>query len=148
MKKLAYSSTFRKLWSWHPVPSLHDRWGNSGRLFFFSSKITADGDCTHEIKRCLFLGKKVITKLDSILKAEHYFANKGLSSQFSSLQLLSHVQLFATPWIAACQASLSITNSRSSPKLMSIVLVMPSNHLILCRPLLLPPSILPSSRVF
>ena len=68
--------------------------------------------------------------------------------QFSSVQLLSRVRLFANPWTAACQASLSITNSRSSPKLMSIVTVMPSNHLILCRPLLLLPSIFPSIRVF
>ena len=67
---------------------------------------------------------------------------------FSSVQSLSHVQLFATPWIAAHQASLSITNSRSSPKPMSIVLVIPSNHLILCCPLLLLPSIFPSIRVF
>ena len=67
---------------------------------------------------------------------------------FSSAQLLSHVQLFATPWTAACQASLSITNSWSLLRLMSIELVMPSNHLILCRPLLLLPSILPSIRVF
>ena len=67
---------------------------------------------------------------------------------FSSVQLLSHVRLFATPWTTACQASLSITNSWSLPKLMSIELVMPSNHLILCRPLLLPPSIFPSIRVF
>ena len=65
-----------------------------------------------------------------------------------SVQSLSHVQLFATPWTAACQASLSITNSRSPPKLMSIESVMPSNHLILCRPLLLLPSIFPSIRVF
>ena len=64
-----------------------------------------------------------------------------------SVQLLSYVRLFATPWIAARQASLSITNSRSSPKLMSIELVMPPSHLILCRPLLLP-SILSSIRVF
>ena len=68
--------------------------------------------------------------------------------QFSSVQSLSHVQLFATPWTAAHQASLSITNSQSLPKLMSIKSVMPSNHLILCRPLLLPPSIFPSIRVF
>ena len=61
---------------------------------------------------------------------------------------LSHVQLFATPWTAARQASLSITNSRSLLKLMSIESVMPSNHLILCRPLLLLPSIFPSIRVF
>ena len=68
----------------------------------------------------------------------------GLSVQFSSVQLLSCVRLFATPWIAAFQASLSITNSRSSPKLTSIELVMPSSHLILCRPLLLLPPIPPS----
>ena len=66
----------------------------------------------------------------------------------SSVQSLSHVRLFATPWTAAHQASLSITNSRSPPKPMSIKLVMPSNHLILCRPLLLLPSIFPSIRVF
>ena len=66
----------------------------------------------------------------------------------SSIQLLSHVRLFATPWIAARQASLSITISWSLPKLMSIELVMPSNHLILCRPLLLLPSIFPNIRVF
>ena len=65
-----------------------------------------------------------------------------------SVQSLSHVQLFATPWTAACQASLSITNSQSLLKLMSIESVMPSNHLILCRPLLFPPSIFPSIRVF
>ena len=62
--------------------------------------------------------------------------------------MLSHVQLFATPWTAARQASLSITNSRNLLKLMSIELVMPSNHLILCCPLLLLPSIFPSIRVF
>ena len=66
----------------------------------------------------------------------------------SSVQLLSRVHLFATPWTAACQASLSITNSWSLPKLMSIESVMPSNYLILCRPLLLPSSIFPSIRVF
>ena len=69
-------------------------------------------------------------------------------TQFSSVQSLSHVWLFATPCTAAHQASLSITNSRSLLKLMSIELVMPSNHLTLCRPLLLPPSIFPSIRVF
>jgi len=66
---------------------------------------------------------------------------------FSSVQWLSSVRLFVTPWIAACQASLSITNSQSLLKLMSIVSMMPSNHLILCRPLLLPPSIFPNIRV-
>ena len=68
--------------------------------------------------------------------------------QFSSVQSLSRVRLFATPWIAACQASLSITNSQSSLKLMSIESVMPSSHLILGRPLLLLPSIFPRIRVF
>ena len=67
---------------------------------------------------------------------------------FSSVQWLSHVQLFATPWIAACQASLSTSNSRSSLKLTSIESVMPSSHLILCHPLLLLPPIPPSIRVF
>ena len=66
----------------------------------------------------------------------------------SSVQSLSRVWLFVTPWLTARQASLSITNSRSSLKLTSIESVMPSNHLILCRPLLLPPSIFPSIRVF
>ena len=69
-------------------------------------------------------------------------------SPFSSVQSLSHVRLFATPWTVACQASLSITNSQSLPKLMSIESVMPSSHLILCHPLLLLPSIPPSIRVF
>ena len=67
---------------------------------------------------------------------------------FSPVQLLSRVQLFATPWATARQASLSITNSWRWLKLMSIESVMPSNHLILCCPLLLPPSISPSLRVF
>ena len=67
---------------------------------------------------------------------------------FRSVQWLSHVQFFVTPWTAAHQASLSITHSQSLLKLMFIELVMPSNHLILCHPLLLPPSIFPSIRVF
>ena len=71
----------------------------------------------------------------------------SLVSQFSSVQSLSYVQLFVIPWTAARQASLSITNSQSLLKPMSIVSVMPSNHLILCRPLILP-SIFPSIRVF
>ena len=66
----------------------------------------------------------------------------------SSVQSLSHVRLFATPWTAARQASLSITNSQSLFKLMPIESMMPSNHLILCHSLLLPPSIFPSIRVF
>ena len=84
------------------------------------------------------------------------FPNQGMGSsalieevsQFSLVQSLSRVQLFVTPWTAACQASLSITNSWSLLKLMSIESVMPSNHLICCHPLLLPPSISPSIWVF
>ena len=82
----------------------------------------------------ILLREKTICKL---------YSNVGIIS----LQLLRHIQLFATPWTAACQASLSITNSWSLLKLMSMESVMPSNHLILCRPLLLPSSIFSSSRV-
>ena len=71
-----------------------------------------------------------------------------VSVQFSSVQSLSCVWLLGTSWTAACQASLSITNSRSPLKLMPIQSAMPFSHLILCRPLLLPPSIFPSIRVF
>ena len=84
----------------------------------------------------------VVTKWDHVYKAFIQSLN------ISSLQSLSCVQLFATPWTAACQASLSITNSWSLPKLMSNESVMPSSHLILCHPLLLLPSIFPSIRVF
>ena len=80
------------------------------------------------------------------LNFQQWFFNRILL--FSSVQSLSCVQLFVNPWTEACQASLSITNSWSLLKLMSIESVMPSNHLILCRPLLLQPSIFPSIRVF
>ena len=73
---------------------------------------------------------------------------RGRKHPFSSVQLLSHVRLFATPWITACQASLSITNSQGPLRLTSIESVMPSSHLILCRSLLLLPPIPPSIRVF
>ena len=78
---------------------------------------------------------------------EYYAVTKRNRVLFSSVQSLSRVQLFATPWTAAHQASLSITNSRSLLKPMSVELVMPSNHLILCHPLL-PPSIFPSISIF
>ena len=78
----------------------------------------------------------------------HYPKYCGFSLQFSSVQSLSRVQLFATQWIAAHQPSLSITNSRSPPKPMSIESMMPSSHLILGRPLLFLPSVFPSIRVF
>ena len=97
-------------------------------FIFGGSKITADGDCSHEIKRHLLLGRKAMTNL----------------VQYSSVKSLSHVQLFATLWTAACQAFLSITKSQSLLKLMSIESVMPCNRLILCCPLLLKPSVFPS----
>ena len=75
-------------------------------------------------------------------------SNASQTEPFSSVQSLSHIQLFATPWIRALQASLSITNSQNLLKLMSTEPVMPSNHLILYHPFFLPPSIFPSIRVF
>ena len=82
---------------------------------------------------------------NNLLRFRRHFLGYG---ELSSVQLLSCVRLFVTPWIAAHQASLSITNSRSSLRLTSIKSVMPSSHLILCRPLLLLPPIPPSTRVF
>ena len=84
----------------------------------------------------------------AVNKTLYYFLFYHQSIQLSSVQSLRVVRLFVTPWAAACQATLSITNSWSLLKLMSIELVMPSNHLILCCPLLLLPSIFPSIRVF
>ena len=84
--------------------------------------------------------------LESVIQSE--VSQKEENKQFSSVQLLSHVQLFATPRTTACQASLSINNSWSPPKPMFIESVMPSNYHILCHPLLLLPSIFPSIRVF
>ena len=77
-----------------------------------------------------------------------YLKSQNCTLQFSSVQLLNYVRHFVTPWTAACQASLSITNSWSLLKLTSIESMMPSNHFILCRPLLLLPPIPPSFRVF
>ena len=88
----------------------------------------------------------VLSSGPPVLPAKHQLSSGSV--QFSSVQSLSRVQLFATPWTAVHQASLSITSSRHLLKLMSIELVMPSNHLILCCPLLLPLSIFPSIRVF
>ena len=88
------------------------------------------------------------TDLDKPKKMSQTWRLPSFSLQFSSVQSLSRVWLFAIPWIAACQVSLSITNCQSLPKPMSIESVMPPNHLILCHPLLLLPSILPSIRVF
>ena len=98
-------------------------------------------------KRSVFIP---IPKNDNDKECSNYWkiAFISQSSKFSSVQSLSRVRLFATPWTAAPLASLSITNSRSLPKLMQIESVMPSNHLILSCPLLLLPSIFPSIRVF
>ena len=90
----------------------------------------------------LFLCLKTVTLIHT------FILTSEVSVQFSSVQSLSHAWLFATPWIAARQASLSITNSQSSLRLRSIKSVMPSSHLILCHPLLLLPPIPPSIRVF
>ena len=98
-------------------------------FIFLGSKITVDVDCSHEIKRHLLFGRKAMTNLSSV--------------QFSRSVLSDSLQ----PNTAACQASLSITNSQSLLKHMSIESVMPSNHLILHHPLLLPPSVSSSIRV-
>ena len=87
-----------------------------------------------------------LIRYERVIFLDFYYV--PLAYQFSSVQLLSRVHLFATPWTAVCQASLSITNSWSLLKLMSIETVMPSKHLIFCHPLLLPLSISPSIRVF
>ena len=96
------------------------------------------------IYHVLYMRNKLILK--------HLLCNLKISGKdirgISTVQLLSHVQLFATLWTSACQGSLSITNSGSILKLMPIKSVMPSNHLILCRPLLLLPPIPRSIRVF
>ena len=93
--------------------------------------------------------KKIMGKLK--LRGNLIFFKRKISIdfykeyQFNSVQSLSRVRPFATPWTTVCQASLSITNAKSLCKLMSIESVMPSNHLILCRPCLLPPSVFPVS---
>ena len=105
------------------------------QTFFIGADSHSKGLCPHD----LFISPTSLTPNTITLKG---------SVQFSSIQSLSHVRLFATPWIAALQASLSITSSRSSLKLTSIKSVMPSSHLILCRPLLLLPPIPPSISLF
>ena len=115
-------------------------------VIFLGSKITVYGNCSQEIKRCLLLGRKAMMNLDSIPKSRHITAQKGSYSQvqFSC----SVVSDSVTPWTAACQAYLSITNSWSLLKLMSIESMVPSNHLSLCCLLILLPSIFPGIRVF
>ena len=94
------------------------------------------------------IGKKPNTLLKQFILNRHEQSTLDVVRSFSSVQSLRHVRLFATPWITACQASLCITNSRSSLRLMTIKSVMPSSHLILCHPLLLLPPIPLSIRVF
>ena len=94
----------------------------------------------------------MVNQADSVIygiyKKTMSFPTKENTLDLTTVQQLSCIRLFATPWTATLQASLSITNSLTLLKLMSIELVVPSNHLILCLPLLLPPSIIPSIRVF
>ena len=111
---------------------------------FLGSKITADGDCRCEIKRHLLLGRKARKNLDILFKSR----DVTLPTRAVVVQLLSPVWLFAIPWTAASQSSLSFTISQGLLKLIFIESVMPSSHLILCRPLLLLPSIFPSIRLF
>ena len=111
--------------------------------------LTMYEQCTYRLNRC----RKVIWQSSTFFHDKNSQQSRYNGSIIkaiydSSVQLLSCVQLFVTPWTAALQASLSITNSQSLLKLMSIDLVMPSNHLILSQPLLLPPWIFPSIRVF
>ena len=101
------------------------------------------------IRTIVDFGETVVSKRKTLAHTELTCGwGKNTAYQFSSVQSLSRIQLFVTPWTAACQASLSITNSRSLPKLMSTESVMPSNHLNLCHPILLLPSIFPLIRVF
>ena len=127
----------QEYWSGLPLPSPRERKSKSKmKLYQHRSKLSSI----------------IISLYGSFSPALQVFQVNSfpyLKLQFSSVQSLSHVRLFATPWIAACQASLSITNSWSSLKLTSIESVMPSSHLILCRrPLLLLHPIPPSIRVF
>ena len=120
--------------SWSPVPYFADEKTGSGRWGIVEVMVICRA---REEKEWIWVG--LLCELSA-------FSSYRLS--FSSVQLLSHVHLFETPWIAARQASLSITNSRSSLRLTSIESVVPPSHLILCRPLLLLPVIPPIIRVF
>ena len=140
--------------------------------FSLGSRITADGDCSHEITRHLLFGRKAMTNLDSVLKSrditlptkicivkamvfpvvmygcESWAIKKAEHRRIYAFKRWCWRRLLRFPWTAAHQASLSFAISLSLLKLMSIESVMPSNHLILCCPLLLLPSIFPSIRAF
>ena len=131
--------------------------GGNGNAFQYSClENCLDGEAckatVHRITKCwMWFSEKTTTNntfLTPLCMLPFSPYSLFISFNFSSLQSLSRVRLFATPWIAARQASLSIINSRSSPKLKSIKSVMPSNHLILCHPLLFCPPTPPSIRVF
>jgi len=138
-------------WSGLPFPSpMHE-----SEKWKWSRSVVSDPQQPHGLKptRLLhpwdFPGKSTGVGCHCLLRYDRWIPSKNkFRFQFSSIQSLSRVWLFATPWIAARQASLSITNSRSSLRLTSIKSVMPSSHLILCHPLLLPPPIPTSIRVF
>ena len=118
-------------------------------FLFLGSKITAYYDCNHKIKRRLLLGRKAMRNLDSIWKSRDITVPAKVcivKATFFLVQFSSVAE--SCPGLQARQVSLCITNSLSLLKLMSIELGMPSNHLILCCPLLLLPSIFPSIRVF
>ena len=112
-------------------------------FIFWGSTITADGDCSHDIKRRLLLGRKVMTNRDSIFKNRDITLSTKVN--LSSVRSLSHVRLYVIPWITVRQASLSITNTRSSLRHTSIKSVMPSSHLIFCRPFSSCPQSLPET---
>ena len=121
-------------------------WGHPDQLLLFSQAGKLTDGYWSKWKKSILVSNTGFPK--SHLQSSCVELTVHFLIQFSSVQLLSHVQLFAIPWTAACQASLSITNSGSWLKLISIEMVMPSNHPILCHPLLLLPSIFPSIRVF
>ena len=119
---------------------IRELWIKTAINYFIFSRMTKFQKTQHQMLVRVWNNKNSYSLLQ---RPQNRMQNATLS-----VQSLSRVWLFVTPWIAARQASLSNTNSRSPPKLMSIKLVMPSNHLILCPPLLLLPSIFPSIRVF
>ena len=126
-------------WFWFFIIIMHNRLNVT--TFWFPRK-------SRNLDYIKFPNLQMLSGTDISHKTERkkYWISSNVLSQ--SVQSLSHIWLFATPWITARQASLSITNSQSSRKLMSMELVMPSRYLILCRPLLLLPPIPPSIRVF
>ena len=134
-----------KCWAGWGTSWNQDCWRNINNLRH-ADDTTIKVESEEELKNLLMKVKEESEKAG--LKLSIQKTKIMVSSPISSVQLLSHVWLFVTQWTAARQASLSITNYWSLPKLMSIESVMPSNHLILCRPLLPLPSIFPSIRVF